>query len=340
MSDHDRTPSQAQREGQGEGGSESPKGATRRVGGKRQPLSCLACRKHKLRCDRRVPCGTCVRYRREAQCRQNPAPQRSVTRRSRPSARPQPAEISPASSAPKGGSLNPGTEGGTGDEEDGPDDPRFVTPHGLRASIGLPHVQQDYQQLPSSCSVSDGLSLLAIFDMERTSWSSLPQLLARAERKDKPSSSSWRAMIDTQFRRRASQQQLSSVLPSRPQCDLLLNFYLEHINWIFQTVHVPSFRREYARFWDVGMDKADFIWTSLLFTVISVSALYIPLEAVDVVGFPRASIRNLAHIWHLASSHALRAGDYEGKPCLVQLQTFSITMLYWYATNQIEVMNS
>lgn len=48
----------------------------RRNGGKRTPLSCLACRQHKLRCDRRVPCGTCIRYRREAQCRENPAPTR------------------------------------------------------------------------------------------------------------------------------------------------------------------------------------------------------------------------------------------------------------------------
>ncbi|KAF7557379.1 hypothetical protein G7Z17_g738 [Cylindrodendrum hubeiense] len=48
----------------------------RRGGGKRTPLSCLACRQHKLRCDRRVPCGTCIHYRREAQCHENPAPPR------------------------------------------------------------------------------------------------------------------------------------------------------------------------------------------------------------------------------------------------------------------------
>ncbi|UNI16054.1 hypothetical protein JDV02_002529 [Purpureocillium takamizusanense] len=34
----------------------------------RAVLSCVRCRKHKVRCDRKVPCGRCVKARREAQC--------------------------------------------------------------------------------------------------------------------------------------------------------------------------------------------------------------------------------------------------------------------------------
>lgn len=204
---------------------------------------------------------------------------------------------------------------------------------------GFTTVAHDHQRLASPCSVTDGLSVLAAFDMERTTWPSLPRLLAQAARGEQ-TTPAWRAMIDSQFRRRLSQRQLSSVLPSRPQCDLLLNFFLEHVNWIFQTVHEPSFRREYARFWEDGLEQTDLIWSSLLFTMISVSALYVPVEAMDVVGLPREATRNLAHIWHLASLHALRAGEFESRPCLTQLQTFSITQLYWYATNQVETLNS
>ena len=54
----------------------------RRGGSKRQPLSCLPCRRHKLRCDRHLPCGTCVRYCREIECRLNPAPPQKTTHRS------------------------------------------------------------------------------------------------------------------------------------------------------------------------------------------------------------------------------------------------------------------
>ncbi|KAI5284093.1 hypothetical protein KEM54_001599, partial [Ascosphaera aggregata] len=38
----------------------------------RRALSCYPCRRHKLKCDRRIPCQTCIRYRREDVCRQHP----------------------------------------------------------------------------------------------------------------------------------------------------------------------------------------------------------------------------------------------------------------------------
>uniref|UniRef100_A0A8H7K5F1 Transcription factor domain-containing protein n=1 Tax=Bionectria ochroleuca TaxID=29856 RepID=A0A8H7K5F1_BIOOC len=167
---------------------------------------------------------------------------------------------------------------------------------------------------------------------------SLPQILAEANRERHLSS--WWSFLDVHHRKRVYRQQLSATLPSRSQCDLLANYYLEHVNWIFQTIHVPSFRRDYAIFWDTGIDQADLIWLSLLFTVISASALYVPLESIEVVGCPKDSIRHLAHIWHLSSRRALRAGDFEARPCLTQLQTFSVTQLYWYATNDIETLNS
>ncbi|KAH6610107.1 transcription factor [Trichoderma cornu-damae] len=49
---------------------------------------------------------------------------------------------------------------------------------------------------------------------------------------------------------------------------------------------------------------------------------------------------DLAHVWHRASHQALMAGDFESRPCIVQLQTFSITQFYWYATNEIDALNS
>ncbi|KAF7560973.1 hypothetical protein G7046_g3185 [Stylonectria norvegica] len=322
----------------------------RRGGGKRQPLSCLACRQHKLRCDRRVPCSTCIRYRREAQCRQNPAPSRR-RRGVSVSASDQPGFVGD-------GDGDESAEGVTAHENDarlGADEDDEVH---ARSTVYTHNVrqqqnQQQYQQpLPqplhppppeTELAVSEGFASLARLlglgvAMEGPPPPSLTQVLAEANRVEQLSS--WWSFLDMHHRKRLWRQQLAAVLPSRSQCDLLTNYYLEHINWIFQIVHVPSFRREYAQFWDEGVDGVDLIWLSLLFTVVSVGALYVPLETVEVVGCPRDSIRHLAHVWHLASQHALRAGEYEAKPCLVQLQTFSVTQLYWYATNNIETMNS
>lgn len=296
----------------------------RRGRGKRQPLSCLACRRHKLRCDRAVPCGSCVRYSREDYCRQNPA---SARRRWLPAR----ASATVTSGAP----CTTPQSGARADHA-----PGNLEGDGIsmgEKDVAPPVVGEQTKQM-SQCPVQDGLRHLAVFDMEQGTWASLPHLLAESTWSAHPPF--WGVMVDIQLRERSFRQRLSSVMPSRPQCDLLVNFYLEHVNWIFQTIHEPSFRREYGQFWETGFSSVGFIWVSLLFTVVSISALYVPLEAAEVVGFPRESIRNLSHIWHLASMHALRAGNYEAKPCLVQLQTFSNAQLYWYATNQIEVMNS
>ncbi|KAI1620036.1 fungal-specific transcription factor domain-containing protein [Exophiala viscosa] len=122
--------------------------------------------------------------------------------------------------------------------------------------------------------------------------------------------------------------------------DILLTYFIEHINWIFQTVHIPTFRKEYSNFWDGEIEKADLVWMSLLFTILSLSALYIPGDVVELVRLQRGSIRRYADTWHHATRQALQAGNFEEKPTLIQLQTFSVTQLYWYATNNIEVLNS
>lgn len=134
--------------------------------------------------------------------------------------------------------------------------------------------------------------------------------------------------------------QLAAVLPSQNQCDLLVCYYMENINWLYQAIHVPSFRRQYADFWSGSVQDIDLIWLSLLYTIISISALLIPVELVEAMGFEHSTIRNLSHISHSASRQALYSGEYESKPCLLQLQTFLATQLYWLSTKNIEAMNS
>ncbi|KAJ9379539.1 transcriptional regulator family: Fungal Specific TF [Paecilomyces variotii] len=133
---------------------------------------------------------------------------------------------------------------------------------------------------------------------------------------------------------------LAAALPSQNQCDLLMCYYMENSNWLYQAIHVPSFRHQYSQFWTTNVDDIDLIWLSLLFTIISISALHIPFELVEAIGFEPSKIRSLAHTWHSASRQALHAGEFESKPNLMQLQTFIATQLYWLSTKNIEAMNS
>ncbi|KAM0486216.1 hypothetical protein ACHAPX_000920 [Trichoderma viride] len=295
--------------------------AKRTTKGGRKPLSCLACRRHKLKCDRRIPCGTCIRFRREKLCRLNPAPPRP----GRPRGRGEAAEVDAAS--PEGAyNVDSSVRESVNTCPD--------------ASAGVGLSLRNSQLAAETRDVPSFFRALGL-DANTTSIpvSSLPQLLAEIQRANQPSLL-WN-MMEGDDNRRYWETQLRSALPSRSMCDLMVNYYLDHINWIFQITHVPSFRRQYDDFWDAKDGREmDFIFTALLFTIISVSALFIPPVTAEIFGCPKESIRDLAHVWHKVSHQALRAGDYESKPCIVQLQTFSITQFYWYSTNKIDTLNS
>lgn len=134
--------------------------------------------------------------------------------------------------------------------------------------------------------------------------------------------------------------QLVALLPSQMQCDLLVAYYIENIDWLYHAIHIPLFRRRYSAFWAGSIDEIDLVWLALLYTVISITALMAPVEQAQVMGFEHSKLRVLSHVWHQASRQALHAGEFESKPCLVQLQVFLATQLYWLETKNVESLNS
>jgi hypothetical protein len=276
---------------------------------RRRPLSCQACRHHKLRCDRRVPCGSCIRYRREDRCRAFPA---------RPSVVTQPTPHT----LPTAGSGPPTSIGAVG------------VP-GRRS--GLANVNASERESDKS-SRQPPSSALKLADWRPSGFLSDPYVQAKTT-----IPTLGRSVLDL-FATLGSQtfwkHQICQIIPSQPQCDVMLSYFFEHVNWIFQTVHVPTFRGQVSLLWQRTAEDLDLIWVALLLQMISLSALYIPFEAVELLGVERGSIRKLAGVWYQASRHALTAGGSMNRPTLIQLQVFSIAQLYWYATNDIEMLNS
>ncbi|OKL60012.1 hypothetical protein UA08_04888 [Talaromyces atroroseus] len=134
--------------------------------------------------------------------------------------------------------------------------------------------------------------------------------------------------------------QLVSLLPHRELCDRLVSYYVENIDLIYHTIHIPSFQRQYEEFWSLNTAEIDLVWLALLLTVISVAALMTSKEYVEMLGMKKAIARDWAHVWHQASRQALYAGDYELKPTLTQLQVFVCTQIYWLETKNHEILNS
>jgi len=70
---------------------------------------------------------------------------------------------------------------------------------------------------------------------------------------------------------RAPDVSLETLLPSREEADALITVYLDQFEQIYRIIHVPSFRREYARFWDPAEARGG-AFTCLILAMIAVSS--------------------------------------------------------------------
>ncbi|KAH8821978.1 hypothetical protein F5884DRAFT_659995 [Xylogone sp. PMI_703] len=337
---------------------------------KSKALNCLNCRLQKLRCDRHVPCNNCRRSNRSDFCRKHPAhaPPRDTIGRGQRASGGTPVRhsvnlLSPASEqeitapfvddssrqAPRTGAatherVSNGhrlTQDNIAPRSSPSKESSLAAPDSLNNKVSSLHALAVYRELEarspqSRLSAPDDIRTIASFTELLESTRNMAQpILPPAGR---TITFQWSSSLQAQDL--FWKQHLCALLPTRSQCDFLTCYYFENVNWIFQSIHVPSFRKAYSRFWDMETTNIDLIWLSLLYTILSVSALYVPPEAIWVTGIEPAKIRPLAHTWHTASRQALQCGNFEDKPCLTQLQTFSVTQLYWYATNRVETLNS
>ena len=290
----------------------------------RQVLNCLPCRQHKLKCDRRVPCQTCCRYRREDKCGQHPASLSlqsdshfGLTRRGIAAQTPETSlahdngsrtHLRIAKSNMPGATTYPTRANQVSDADDELLDSGHVV-----LLTGAPTKQNERQSRLT-------VSLLPQIGSITSSSSDLSGTCFHPD-------SYWRV-------------QLLAALPTRNQCDMLVTFFLENINWVHHAIHVPSFRKEYSQLWDTDTHSVDLSWLSLLFIVISESALFISSDVAQAIGLSPMNVRNLSHIWYTSSRQALHASGFESKPQLVHLQTFLVSQIYWLATKNVETMNS
>jgi hypothetical protein len=64
---------------------------------------------------------------------------------------------------------------------------------------------------------------------------------------------------------------LESILPSREETDSLVSIYLDQFEQVHRIVHIPSFRRVYAKFWDPSEPRTA-AFTALVLAIMGVSS--------------------------------------------------------------------
>ncbi len=138
--------------------------------------------------------------------------------------------------------------------------------------------------------------------------------------------------------------QLAAVLPTRNQSDMLVAFYLEHLNLAFGVLHAPSFRRQYEAFWQRARAGADIDlpWLALLLAILAVAALYAPVGLAGAAGLvDDAAVRGLARVWHGASRTAMVCGgEADARPRLEYIAVFVTMQLYWHGCGEGEVRSA
>lgn len=309
----------------------------------RQTFSCLPCRKHKVKCNRLVPCKNCIKYCREDTCREHPAlnsgvrsanrgtprtPEATIAQRQLPSSQECGAIIGdPTVSQSSSASACHGSG---------------LTPAVCSQNVGGSHRTsvRDYKSLQAHSTTKRACSACEEDAMEKGSLTWAAQTMTLTPPFDWACNIPCMSHTTSAYNSRRWRYLLVQVVPMQSQCDVIVSFFLENSNWIYQVIHAPSFRQAYAAFWTDKTDEVSLLWLSLLFAVLSVSALYLPREMAELVGFDSAQMVQLSKSWYVASRQCLIAGGAEARPNLLQLQTFLTLQSYWLTMEDVETLNS
>lgn len=129
------------------------------------------------------------------------------------------------------------------------------------------------------------------------------------------------------------------ALPRQSQCDMLISYFFENMNWMNQSIHGPSFRAAYAELWTTHINDIRLPWLALLYMILALSAVHVPTQLAEAAGFEVTDMARLTERWFSASQQALRAGGREFQPELEYIQVFVTSQLYCLVTKKVEALN-
>lgn len=113
-------------------------------------------------------------------------------------------------------------------------------------------------------------------------------------------------------------------LPPRASCDELLEAYIWNYHPIVPLVHVPSFRLEYERFWELGArHRALNQRTPLVLAILFGGAVVCSNKVFERL-FPHQDREDLTHQLHWVCSEALRKSRFPRVPTIETLTAYMI----------------
>jgi hypothetical protein len=86
--------------------------------------------------------------------------------------------------------------------------------------------------------------------------------------------------------------ELEALLPPKEETDALINVYLDQFEQVHRIVHIPTFRKEYEAYWDLGSMQRHAAFTALILAMMAVASCVHTHKSLKFVG-----MMSNARIW-------------------------------------------
>ncbi|CZR64385.1 uncharacterized protein PAC_14283 [Phialocephala subalpina] len=309
-----------------------PDNGREKVPRRQEPVSCLFCRKKKLKCDRGAPCSNCKARKLECSSAASGAGGR----------------ISAIPQGPKsfesGGLAQPGASRFVPLTAETPERPLTKT-----CSQNIDELNNRIKKLEElliSKSTAD-IHTLSVnrrqpgpatkdeprgdIELSRTlsfietdAYEHAPTTSEETLSSDAKVAESFGTFIFALTRPRdppAFTENLPSILPRRREGQTLLHYYIDHVNWIYQIIHVPTVQRILDTLYDRMEENQlpEYGHIAIISTIFALSAYFSSPQS--NLYFPHGEAKRYSYRWVSLAQHALAASNCLSVPSVEALQS-------------------
>ncbi|KAH7273772.1 hypothetical protein FSOLCH5_001345 [Fusarium solani] len=93
-----------------------------------------------------------------------------------------------------------------------------------------------------------------------------------------------------------SDPELEALLPSKEESDALIDVYLDQFEQVHRIVHIPTFRKEYAEYWEPGSTTRYAAFTALILAMMAVASCVHTHDNLKFIGM-MSNARHWAERW-------------------------------------------